>query len=199
VGGDRSTTQYSWSNFSHNVAGLFLLPMSLLALADRGRWGAAARHWPLGFVALGIFISLRSAASEGVWPFGAMPWWALDAEALQHQIGALLAVTLGIVEWRARTAPRRRGTPYVLPVLAAAGGVLLLTHAHVAFEAKSNYLVQVTHVAMGALAVLLACGRWLELRSSPPAAQVARVGASVAMLCVALVLIFYREANVQVP
>jgi hypothetical protein len=52
---------------------------------------------------------------------------------------------------------------------------------------------------MGALAVLLACGRWLELRSGPTAGRVAGAGASVAMLLIALVLIFYREANVQVP
>jgi putative copper resistance protein D len=123
---------------------------------------------------------------------------SIDAEALQHQIGALLALTLGLVEWRARTAPRRVA-PYVLPVLAAAGGVLLLTHAHVAFEAKSSYLVQVTHVAMGALAVVLACARWLELRSGPAMGRVAGTGASVAMMLIALVLIFYREANVQVP
>ena len=198
VGNERTATQYSWSNFSHNVAGLFLLPMSLLALADVGRRRALARHWPLGFVGLAIFISLRSFASEGVWPFGSKPPWSVDAEALQHQIGALLALTLGVIEWRARTAPRRVA-PYVLPILAAAGGVLLLTHAHVAFEAKSSYLVQVTHVAMGALAVVLACARWLELRSAPPVGRVAATGASVAMLLIALVLLFYREANVQIP
>jgi putative copper resistance protein D len=198
VGSERTATQYSWSNFSHNVAGLCLLPMSLLALADVGRRRAVARHWPLGFVALAVFISLRSFASEAVWPFGSRPPWSIDAEALQHQIGALLALTLGLVEWRARTAPRRVA-PYVLPVLAAAGGVLLLTHAHVAFEAKSSYLVQVTHVAMGALAVVLACARWLELRSAPAMGRVAGASASVAMLLIALVLIFYREANVQVP
>jgi putative copper resistance protein D len=198
VGNERTATQYSWSNFSHNVAGLFLLPMSLLALADVGRRHGLARHWPLGFVGLGIFISLRSLASEGVWPFGSAPLSSLDAEALQHQIGALLALTLGVVEWRARTAARSVA-PYVLPVLAAAGGVLLLTHAHVAFEAKSSYLVQVTHVAMGALAVVLACARWLELRSAPPVGRVAAAGASVAMLLIALVLVFYREANVQIP
>jgi copper resistance protein D len=199
VGGERTATQYSWSNFSHNVAGLFLLPMSLLALTDVGRRAGLARHWPLGFVGLGVFIFLRSCASEGVWPFGTAPPWTVDAEGLQHQLGALLAVLLGLVEWRARTAPRARVAPYIFPILAAAGGVLLLTHAHVAFEAKSNYLVQVTHVAMGALAVLLACGRWLELRSGPPAGRVAGAGASVAMLLIALVLIFYREANVLVP
>src|SRR5262249_2884676 len=33
VGGERSYESYSWSNFSHNVAGLLLLAMSLLALA----------------------------------------------------------------------------------------------------------------------------------------------------------------------
>lgn len=199
VGGERTMVQYSWSNFTHNVAGLFLVPMSLLALVGRGRRAAFARHWPLGFVALGVFIFMRASASEGTWPFGDVPPWSLDAEGLQHRLGALLAMALGVLEWRARTAPRPGIAPYVLPVLAAAGGVLLLTHAHAAFEARSNYLVQVTHVAMGALAVLLACGRWLELRLAPPAGRLAGVAASVAMLLIALVLIFYREANVEVP
>src|SRR5262249_22485884 len=71
VGNERPVTQYSWSNFSHNVAGLFLLPMSVLALA--GRRTGLGRHWPLGFVALGIFVFLRACASDDVWPFGNAP------------------------------------------------------------------------------------------------------------------------------
>ena len=84
-------------------------------------------------------------------------------------------------------------------MLAAVGGLLLLTHSHVAFELKSSYLVQVTHTTMGALAVLLGCGRLLELRLASPAGRAAGVASSVAMLLIALVLVFYREANVVVP
>jgi hypothetical protein len=110
----------------------------------------------------------------------------------------LLVLALGLLEWRARTAARPGGLAYCFPLLALAGSVLLLLHAHAAFEVKASYLVQVTHVAMGALGVLLACGRLLELQLGPPAGRVAGVGSSVAMLLIALVLLFYREANVVV-
>ena len=95
----------------------------------------------------------------------------------------------------------RRDTrlPFVFPVLALAGGLLLLVHSHAAFETKSSYLVQVTHTAMGLLAVLIACTRLLELRLAPSAGRAAGAASSVAMLLVALVLVFYREANVLVP
>jgi hypothetical protein len=59
--------------------------------------------------------------------------------------------------------------------------------------------VQVTHSTMGALAVLLACGRLLELRLGPPRGLAAGVGSTIALLLIALVLLFYREANVVVP
>ena len=67
------------------------------------------------------------------------------------------------------------------------------------FEPKSSFLVQVTHTTMGALAVLMACARLLELRLTPPAARVAGLVSILAMLLIALVLVFYREANVVVP
>jgi putative copper resistance protein D len=198
VGFERSGASYSWSNFTHNVAGLFLLPMSLVALAGQGRRAAWARHWPIGFLALALFVFLRSSASDGTWPFGATAPWKGDAEGFQHRVGAALALALGLVEWRVRTAGRPTAVAYCFPVLAGAGGVLLLTHAHAAFEGKQSYLVQVTHVAMGALAVLLACGRWLELRLPSPAGRVAGTAASLALLLISLVLVFYREANIVV-
>jgi hypothetical protein len=48
---------------------------------------------------------------------------------------------------------------------------------------------------MGALAAILAAARWLELRLAPPAGRWAGAAASLAMVGIALVLVFYREAN----
>jgi hypothetical protein len=150
-----------------------------------------------------VFVFLRTGADGNTWPFGPVPFWHNmlgNAEVLQHRLGALLPVALGVVEWRARTVARPGSLwPYVFPVLAAAGGILLLTHSHLAFETKSSFLVQVTHTTMGALAVILACARLLELRLRPPAARVAGLVSILAMLLIALVLVFYREANVVVP
>jgi putative copper resistance protein D len=202
MGMERTREAYLWSNFSHNVAGLVLLAMGVVALAAIPWPASWACHWPAGFLVLAAFVFLRTSANDGVWPFGDVSFWRSlgDAEVLQHRLGALLAVAVGAIEWRARVSPRPSGVlPYVFPLLAAAGGLLLLTHAHAAFEIKSAYLVQVTHTAMGALAVLMACGRWLELRVGPPHGRAGAAASAVAMLLLALVLVFYREANVIVP
>lgn len=201
VGGEPTTAVFSWSNFSHNVAGLFLLGMSLVALLGDRVGAGLSRHWPLGFIALGVFLFLRTGAADGVWPFGSASLWTEtfgNAENLQHRLGAFLVVALGLVEWRARTHAGSRLAP-VFPLLAAAGGVLLLTHAHAAFEPKSYYLIQVTHTAMGALALLLAGTRWLELRLALPSSRLAGLASYGAMLLIALVLVFYQEANVELP
>jgi putative copper resistance protein D len=197
--GERSRDAYLWSNYSHNVAGLILLAMSLVALVGGLLRSGGGRHWPLGFVALAAFVYLRAAANEGTWPFGTVPLWKIDAEGIQHRIAALLVLALGVLEWRARARPDRGSLlPYVFPALGAAGAVLLLTHSHAAFQSKQSFLVQVTHTTMGALAALLVAGRWLELRLAPPAARVAGLAATAAMLMIALVLVFYREANLLI-
>lgn len=201
IGGERTVEAYSWSNFSHNVAGLFLLGMSLVALLGDRVGKGVSRHWPLGFIGLGIFVFLRTSANDGVWPFGPRDFWSTtfgDAEVLQHRLAAFLVIALGLVEWRARTHPGSRLAP-VFPALAAAGGILLLTHSHAAFEPKSYYLIQVTHTAMGALAVLMASARWLEMRLPPASGRLAGLASYGAMLMIALVLVFYQEANVELP
>jgi putative copper resistance protein D len=195
-GKERTREAYLWSNFSHNVSGIILLGTSLFALVALIRGTGRDRHWPLGFIALAVFVYLRAAANEGAWPFGSTPLWHIDAEGLQHRLAAGLVLALGLVEWRARARVLRvAALRYVLPLLAGAGGVLLLTHSHAAFQSKASFLVQVTHSTMGALAALLAAARWLELRLAPPASRWAGIAASLAMVGIALVLIFYREAN----
>jgi putative copper resistance protein D len=201
AGGARTREAYQWSNFSHNGAGLILLATSvfaLVALATRSGW---ERHWPLGFVVLAVFVYLRGAANEGAWPFGATAFWQIGTEGLQHRLAALLVLSLGLFEWRAHAFPRPGSSlPYVLPILAAAGGMLLLTHSHAGtFQTKATYLVDVTHSTMGGFAALLAAARWVELRLSPPASRWAGVAVSSAMLGIALILVFYREANVVIP
>src|SRR5205814_10675821 len=107
---------------------------------------------------------------------------------------------LGLLEWRARAGPRAdRRLAYVFPALGAAGGVLLLAHSHTAFELRSSFLVQVTHSTMGAFAALMVTARWLELRLAPPSRRLAGAAASAAMLAIALILLFYREANIVLP
>ena len=200
AGEARTVTAYRWSNFSHNVAGLILLFMAGVALAGALRQATWERYWPLGFVAMAAFIYLRAAANDGVWPFGSATRSPLDAEGLQHFLAAFLVLGLGVFEWRARsTGAGQRPWRWVFPALAMAGGVLLLTHSHTAFEAKPSFLVQVTHTTIGALAGLIAASRWLELRLPPPGGRLAGAVAAGAMLAIALVLVFYREANVALP
>jgi putative copper resistance protein D len=183
-----------WSEYNHNVSGLTLVSISLLALLSRRKGFEWARHWPLGFVALAIFLFIRSDPEN--WPLGRVPFWQsfASAEVFQHRIAILLAAVLGLVEWRARLA--KGPEPwygYVFPVLAAIGGLLLLTHSHSAFEVKPQYLIQLSHTVMGMLAVFLACGRWLELRLEPPASRWAGFVALCSMLLIGIVLTFYKE------
>ncbi len=183
----------SWSEFNHNVAGLFLAAMALFALVCRFGRASWTRHWPLGFLGLGAFLAVRSDPND--WPLGHIDFWQgmLSAETLQHRLAVVLVVVLGLLEWRARTVERPGSLPDVFPILCVAGAVLLLTHSHSALNIKFEYLIEVTHTAIGVLAVLMACGRWLELRLDGAAARFAGVGADVALLLIGMVLMFYRE------
>ena len=199
VGRVPSLAATQWSDYNHNVSGILLAAMGLLALLSYRHGFRWARYWPLGFVALGVFLFFRSDAEA--WPLGPIGFWEStfgNGEILQHRLATALTFALGIVEVRARTggegAKRLR---FVFPVLCALGGLLLLIHAHAQFEIRSDYLIQSTHLAMGLLAILMAAGRWLELRLAQSgraresrAAGLASVGA---LLLISAILVFYRE------
>jgi putative copper resistance protein D len=188
-----------WSDYNHNVAGLFLAVMSLAALLSYVRGLEWARFWPLGLVALSVFLFFRS--DPETWPLGPVGFWQStfgDTEVLQHRMATVLAFTLGAIEVRSRTTTQSgRRLRFVFPVLCAFGGILLVTHAHTPFEIKRDYLIQSTHLAMGLLALMMAAGRWLELRFADAGFELESKGAGIsavlAMLLIGVILLFYRE------
>ncbi len=200
VGRVASSAATDWSDYNHNVAGLFLVGMGSFALLSYLPRMAWARYWPLGFVMLGVFLFFRSDAET--WPLGPIGFWEStfgNGEVLQHRLATLLCFGLGVIELRIRKAGRREASDprYAFAVLCALGGLLLITHAHSPFELKTDYLIQSTHLVMGLLATMMAVGRWLELRlaegQSPGWSRAAGLLSVSAMLMIGLVLVFYKE------
>jgi putative copper resistance protein D len=184
------------SNFNHNMAGLFVILAGIFALlynSGKARW---ARHWPLLFLPLGIFLFLL--AEPNGWPFGYEGFWdtLISPQVLQHRMATLLVFALALFEWRVQTAgsERIRGR-FAFPVLCLAGGALLLTHCHSPFVSVWAYLIEVSHNAIGVLAVLMAAGRWLELRLPEDSRRFPAFLWPVCMILIGYVLIFYRETS----
>ena len=205
VGQVPSLAATEWSNYNHNISGIFLTTMSLFAMLSylkelpswqqfkKSLW--VTQYWPIGFVLLGIFLFFRSDAET--WPLGPIGFWDStfnNGEVLQHRIATLLVFSLGVMELRARLSKNASATLiYAFPVLSAFGGLMLLTHSHVGFQPKSAFLIQVGHTAMGVFSLVLACGRWLELKLDNPGKQIAGFVSVASMFVIGLILMFYRE------
>jgi copper resistance protein D len=82
----------------------------------------------------------------------------------------------------------------VFPLVAAAGGGLLLTHSHASLNLKTEFLTEVTHIPLALLGIFIGWSRWLELRLAAPGHRLPGWLASVALALVGVVLIFYRES-----
>jgi putative copper resistance protein D len=207
IGQVPSAAATDWSNYNHNIAGIFLTTMSFFAMLSYVKRLPSAlsgveaylvyftRYWPIGFVGLGIFLFFRSDAET--WPLGPIGFWEStfnNGEVLQHRIATLLVLVLGILEIIARL-PRNQNSklPYFFPLLAAFGGLMLLTHSHIGFQAKSAFLIQVGHTLMGVFALILACGRWLELKLDRSSKDIAGFISVAALFQIGLILMFYRE------
>lgn len=70
---------------------------------------------------------------------------------------------------------------------------MLLAHSHVGFEPKTAFLIQVGHTLMGFFALILACGRWLEIKLDETASKVAGFVSVFALFQIGVILLFYRE------
>jgi len=183
----------AWSEFGHNVAGLFVVAMGLLATLERlgVRW---ARHWPLLITVLAGFVAF-SVDPEG-WQTGTVGFWEhlLSPEVVQHRILLILTALFGFAEWRVRNGhhPDSRWN-YVFPLVAICSGILLLAHAHELSDGKSAFFMELSHLAMGLVSLLVGWSRWLELRL-PSAARglPGRIWAP-ALAVFGLLLVLYRE------
>ena len=195
-----SVAAKEWSDYNHNISGLFLASMGLLAMLSYFHLNGLGwtRYWPAGFNLMGIFLFFRSDAET--WPLGPIGFWEStfrNGEVFQHRIATLMLFVLGTMELKARNNPESKKLRFIFPVLCAFGGILLLTHAHAEFELKSEFLIQTTHTTMGLLAMILASGRWLELRMVSPEGyqegQIAGFIGTAAMFLIGVIMIFYRE------
>jgi putative copper resistance protein D len=190
----RTDADRAWSEYNHHFAGFFVLAMGLLAVVQAGgaRW---ARHWPLIFLGLAVFLLIRN--DPGSWPLGPEGFWEsfAYAEVLQHRVFVLLVVAFGFFEWAVRTGRLASpGWALIFPLLCAVGGGLLLTHSHASLNLKDEYLIEVTHAPLGVLAMIVGWGRWLELRLPSGEGRLPGRVWPVAFALIGVLLIFYRES-----
>jgi putative copper resistance protein D len=194
----RNAADIAWSEYNHHWSGLFVLAIGLLSLLNQAglRW---ARHWPLIFLGLAMFLFLRS--DPEVWPLGDIGFFESfrDIEVLQHRVFVVLIAAFGIFEWRVRTErTTHRHAALAFPLLCAAGGTLLLTHSHAIANLKDQLLIELTHTPLALAGIVAGWARWLELRLDPVANPlIHRIAGWVWPVCfifVGLLLLNYREA-----
>jgi putative copper resistance protein D len=190
----RQPEEYAWSEYNHHAAGFFVFLMGVLALADRAGWVRWARHWPLLFLGLAAFLFVRN--DPRAWPLGPAGFWEsmVLPDVLQHRLVVVLVIALAVFEWMVRAGRLTRpGGRLVFPLLCAAGGGLLLTHSHAMFNLKSEFLTEVSHAPMGLFGVIMAWGRWLEVRLPRADARIPGWIWAGAMTIIGLILLVYRE------
>ena len=190
----RTDGDRAWSEFNHNWAGIFMLAIGLLALAERTGRARWARHWPLVFLGLAAFLFIRSDPSN--WPMGDNGFFEsfADTESLQHRLIVLLVVAFSFFEWGVRTgyvkSPR---AALVFPILTGIGAAFLLTHSHALSNFKDALLVEYSHLMIGFFGVVAGWSRWLELRLPPENATIPSWIWRICFVVIGLILIFYRD------
>jgi putative copper resistance protein D len=190
-----NTMEQEWSDYNHHWAGIIVLLAGLLAML--GRWDGArwARHWPLAFLGLALFLFLR--ADPEAWPLGPRGFWAsfYNPEDLQHRLYIVLIVSFVAFEWSVQTQRLRSSkAALVFPAVCALGGALLLTHNHTLGNVKEELLTEMSHTAIALFAVFAGWTRWLELRGSGRGKLIAAWVWPMCLVCIGLVLLNYREA-----
>jgi len=185
----------AWSEYNHHWAGLVVLTVGLLALLSRSGIARWARHWPLGFLGLAVFLFLRADPEN--WPLGPRGFWESFAvvEVLQHRVFVLMIVAFTVFEWSVQTSrTTSQRARLVFPLICAFGGALLLTHAHSLGNPKEEFLAELSHLPLAILAVVAGWSRWLEVRLAPDHQKIPAYIWPICFALIGLVLLNYREA-----
>ncbi len=190
----RNADDIAWSEYNHHWAGLFVIAIGLLVLLAHAGV-RPARHWPVIFLGLALFLLLRS--DPEVWPLGKEDFMAAfrDVEVVQHRMFVLLILVFAAFEWSVQTGRlRSRRAALVFPLMVAAGGALLLTHSHQIANVKDAELIELTHTPLALAGIASGWGRWLELRLPGRGGRIAGWVWPCCFILVGVVLLWYREA-----
>ena len=190
----RNAQDIAWSEYNHHWAGLLVLLIGIFALLERAGLGWA-RHWPLLFLGLALFILLR--ADPEVWPLGhiGLIESLKDPEVVQHRLFAILTAAFAWFEWRVRTGRfRSPNLALFFPALMVVGGILLLAHTHAINDVKDQVLIEWSHLPLGVLGITGGAARWLQLRAESSEGRWAGWVWPVCLVLTGLVLLNYREA-----
>ena len=185
----------AWSEYNHHWAGIIVLLAGILAVLSRWRWFGWARHWPLAFSGLAVFLLLRSDPES--WPLGPDGFWEsfTSVDIAQHRIFVLLILLFAAFEWGIQTGRlKSRTAALVFPGVCALGGALLLTHTHAISNIQEELLAELSHLPLALLAVIAGWARWLEIRYPGPQRQWAATVWPVCFALIGIVLLLYREA-----
>jgi putative copper resistance protein D len=185
----------AWSEYNHHWAGVVVLLTGVLALAARSGRARWARHWPLLFAVLAVFLFFRSDPES--WPVGPNGFWEsfTDSEIVQHRLFVALIIPFALFEWRVQTGRVvSRRAAQVFPLVCALGGALLLTHSHALGNVKEELLAEWSHMPLAVMGVLAGWSRWLELKVAGKAARALSLIWPVCFVVVGSVLLLYRES-----
>ena len=187
----------AWSEYNHNWAGIIVLGVGLLSFLNRTGYFPWAKHWPLMFLGLAVFLFLRSDPEN--WPLGPNGFWESfsSPDVLQHRVIVLLVTAFALFEWSVVTGRvKSMAASLVFPGVCALGGAILLTHSHALGNVKDELLIELSHIPLAVLGIAAGWSRWLELRL-PAEDRTRRVLSWVWPVCfilVGLVLLNYHEA-----
>jgi copper resistance protein D len=144
----------AWSEFNHHWAGLIVLVIGVLAVLAKTRRFAFAKHWPLAFIGLAVFLLLRADPEN--WPLGPNGFWESfsSADVAQHRLFTVLIVLFAAFEWGVQTGRlTSRRAALVFPAICCAGRALLLTHSHAVNNIREEFLAELSHIPLALLAV----------------------------------------------
>ena len=184
-----------WSEYNHHWSGLVVLVMGILAVLSRFAHMRWARHWPLAFVGLAVFLFLRADPEN--WPLGPNGFWESfsSAEVTQHRVFVVLILLFAAFEWGVQTSRLNSvRAALVFPLICAIGGAMLVTHTHSLTNPKEQLLVEFSHLPLALLAVSAGWARWLELRLPGSGRVLAGRIWPVCFALIGVVLLLYREA-----